>query len=311
MIIHWTDKPEWLLMKILLVASILLCAAPALSGDVYRDAGAGAFSFLKIDPGARAAALGGTALLNSGESCVFTNPALLADLPGASMTAGHNQWYGDAVQNFLAWNFPLGSFRCAAGARFVHVGNLEMREGATSEPVTTFSAWDLSIHGAAGVRLGMFDLGLGLKVLREKIWTESASGFAADLGVAVRPADDLYLAFAVQHAGPSVTMVEEDYRLPVTWRTGARYGFPLPLGRASLSAEIGKSLDNSPFGGTGLEYEPSKWLTLRFGARFGNETGDLTFGTGLNAGGWGLDYAFVPSDHALGTVHRFTLGRSL
>ncbi|OPL18520.1 MAG: hypothetical protein AVO35_04100 [Candidatus Aegiribacteria sp. MLS_C] len=298
-------------MKILALASILLFSVPSLYGDVYRDAGAGAFSFLKIDPGARAAALGGTALLNSGETGVFTNPALLPDLDGASMTAGHNQWYGDAVQNFLAWNFPLGSFDCSLGARYVHVGDLEMREGATSDPLTTFSAWDLSIHGAAGVRLGMFDLGVGLKYLREKVWTESATGFAADLGVAVRPAEDLCIAAALQHMGPPVTMAVEDYRLPATWRAGARYGFPTSLGRVSISAEAGKPLDNRPFAGTGIEYEPSEWLALRFGSRFGNETGDLTFGTGLTAGGWGLDYAFVPSDHALGTVHRFTLGRSL
>ncbi|MCD4774782.1 MAG: hypothetical protein K8S15_01880 [Candidatus Aegiribacteria sp.] len=50
------------------------------SDEVNRDAGAGAFSFLKIDPGARAAAFGGTGVINSGSLAGFTNPALLASV---------------------------------------------------------------------------------------------------------------------------------------------------------------------------------------------------------------------------------------
>ena len=183
------------------------------SDEVYRDAGAGAFSFLKINPGAKAAALGGTGLLNSGDLAVFTNPALLASMDRGNISAGHNQWLGDATQNFLSWNFSLNRIKCALGTRFVYVGNLEMRETATSEPVTTFSAWDISIHAAAGIRLGMFDIGIGMKLIREKIWMESATGIAFDAGVIIHPLSGLELAASLQHIGPSVTMVEDDFRL--------------------------------------------------------------------------------------------------
>lgn len=299
-------------MKELILAAVLvLSALPAFAEEVYRDAGAGAYSFLKIDPGARAAALGGTGLLNSGELAVFTNPASLASVRSGNLSAGHNQWLGDATQSFLSWNFPIGAISCSIGSRFVHVGDLEMRLEATSEPVTTFSSWDISLHGGAGIRLGMFDLGIGLKVIREKVWTETSTGFAMDAGVIVHPLPDLDLAAAVQHVGPSVTMVEEDYRLPATWRLGGRYGLRMPLGDVSVSAEVGKPLDNKVRGGAGLEYMPQRWLALRFGMMFGNETGDFTSGAGLSAGSWTLDYAFVPTDYALGTVHRFTLHKSI
>ncbi len=297
--------------ELLLAAVIVLSATPASSEDVYRDAGAGAYSFLKIDPGARAAALGGTGLLNSGELAVFTNPALLASMGSANLSAGHTQWLGDATQSFLSWNFGLCGIGCAIGTRFVHVGNMEMREEATSEPVTTFSSWDISFHGAAGVRLGMFDIGLGLKLIREKLWTESSTGLAADVGVVVHPAEGLDLAAAVQHIGPSVTMAEDDFRLPTTWRVGGRYRMGLPLGYVSLSAETGKPLDNKLFAGAGLEYVPQRWLRLRCGMRFGDDSRDITSGVGLAAGSWTLDYAFVPTDFALGSVHRFTLHKSL
>lgn len=298
--------------RLIAVSAIMLLTAASPSAGVYRDAGSGAFSFLKIDPGAEAAALGGTGLLNSsGSLAVFTNPALLVPAVQGQLSAGHDRWFGDATQSFLSWSFRAGAFSCALGTRFVHVGDLEMREGATSEPVTTFSAWDVSTHAAAAVRLGMFDIGLGAKVVREKIWTESASGFALDAGTVIHPADGLQLAFAVQHFGPSVTMLSTPYSLPATWRTGGRYTFFLPAGRVSLSAEVGKPRDNSPRAGGGAEWAPVKWLSLRTGMRFGDDTGDFTAGAGLSAGGWKLDYAFIPADFALGTVHRFTLHRAL
>lgn len=281
------------------------------SDDVYRDAGAGAFSFLKIDPGARAAALGGTGLLNSGSLSGFTNPAMLASMDTGSISAGHNQWLGDATQSFLSWNFSLDRVGCALGTRFVYVGNLEMREEASSEPITTFSAWDISFHAAAGIRLGIFDLGIGMKLLREKIWMESATGIAFDAGVVIHPLKDLDLAAALQHIGPSVTMVEDDFRLPFTWKLGSRYSFNLPFGNAALSAEVRKPLDNTLSAGSGIEYTPQRWLKLRFGMRFLDDSRDFTSGIGLSAGSWTLDYAFIPADYSLGNVHRFTLHKSL
>ncbi len=292
-------------------AAILISVSISIAGEVYRDAGAGAFAFLKVDPGARSAALGGTSLLNAPELGVFTNPALLPATDHSCISIGHDRWLGDAILNFMAWKTTAGKINLALGARSMYVGNLEMRESASSEPLTTFSSWDMAFQMAAGVRLGMFDLGSGFKILSQKIWTETSSGIAFDVGITIRPARDLVFAAAVLHAGPGVTMDGEDFRMPATWKTGGRYFISLPPGSFSLSAEVGKPLDNRSFAGTGLEYEPCKWLDLRMGWKFGNEVSDLTTGIGLKAGGWKLDYAFVPADHALGNVHRMTIGRSL
>ncbi len=290
---------------------LFIVAFPVLADDVYRDAGAGAYSFLKIDPGAEAAALGGTGLLNSGELALFTNPALLNSSQGPSLSVGHNQWLGDASQDFLCWNFGINGVKLALGTRFLRVSDLQMREEATSQPITTFSSWDISMHAGAGIRLGMFDLGIALKLMREKIWTESSSGFAVDAGVVMHPLSSLELAAALQHMGPAVTMVDDDYRLPVTWRVGGKYTTDVPLGSASVTAELGKPLDNRIRGGCGLDYAPMEWVHLRFGFRFGDDTRDVTSGLGLSAGSWTLDYAFVPTDFDLGSVHRFTLNKSL
>jgi len=302
---------SWIGPRMLLWLALLPAAGLRASDEGYRDAGAGAYSFLKTDMGARSAAMGGTGVLASGGLAVFSNPAMLADASSPGLTAGHNRWLGDATQSCLAWNFLSGRFAGAVGARMLLVPGLEYREEATSEPVDTFSATDLSISAAGAVRLGRFDVGAAVKLIREKIWLESSSGVALDLGVATHPAGWLDLAAAVQHIGPRVTMVERSYRLPLTWRVGASCRFGLPVGRAEVAAEIRKSLDNEPSAGLGLEYSPVSWMGLRGGARLMDETGLLTAGAGFAGAGWTLDYAWIQTDYGLGAVHRFTLGRSL
>ncbi len=278
--------------------------------DVYRDAGAAACAFLKMDVGAEAAALAGTGILNGGRLAIFGNPALLA-ASDPSVTIGHNEWFGTTTQNYLAGVFRIGGVVVSSAFRMLHTGGMEYRDEATGDPVDTFSAWDLSLSCAGAVRLGMFDLGAGFKILREKVWTEDSDGIAFDAGLIVRPLETLELAAVFQNIGPMMTMVDNSFRLPFTWRFGARYTHGLPLGRLSVTGEVSKAIDYTPRAAAALEYSPVNWAALRTGYRFFDDSQDFTAGAGLTAGGWTLDYAYVPGRYALGTAHRFTLSRSI
>lgn len=300
-------------MRYLLVYVFLTVAYgnASASDEVYRDAGAAAYAFLKMDVGARASALAGTGILNAGTLSIFSNPALLAGCTGSSLTAGHNEWFGSTTSDYLASVFMMGGFVTSGAIRILHTGDLEYRDEASSEPIDTFSAWNLSLGLAGSVRLGRFDLGAGFKFLREKVWLEESNGFAFDVGVVVHPLDGLELAGVFQNIGPMVTMVDDSYRLPFTWRFGAKYSRDLPIGSGGVTTEISKSIDYTPRAAVALEYAPVNWVALRSGYRFEDESQDFTAGAGLIAGGWTLDYAFVPGKYALGTAHRFTLSTSI
>lgn len=293
-----------------LAALVLALPGTALSSEPYRDAGSAAFAFLKVDVGAMVSALGGTGSVNGDGTSAFHNPARLADLEASRFTAGHNSWFGSASQSFVAGAFRSSGVSWSLGARLMHVGGLQRREEASSEPLGTFGSDEMSFHAAAALRLGRFDLGLAAKLMRQKIWLESSSGFAFDAGVVYRPFGFLDLAAVVQHVGPAVTMTEETHRLPYTWRLGARTNVSLPLGSASLSGEVRKHVDTRPKGGLGLDYSPYRWLSVRAGAWLGSESHTLTGGLGLSTGAWTLDYAYVPGDYHLGETHRFTVGKS-
>jgi hypothetical protein len=293
-------------------AVFLLCVFGIARGDsVYRNAGTSAWPFLRVDISAKAAALGGTSLLNPGSMALFSNPALLPD-QGASISASHSSWFGNTNQEALASVVPWGRFGTSLAFRFISTSGLEYRETPSSEPTGTFDVTDISLGAGAGLRLSPgFSLGAGITYIREKVWLEESSGLSFDFGLASFPLPGLTLAAAAQNIGPGVTMVTREYRLPRSLRAGLGYEAPLPLGRASISYEIHKPLDNRPVHGLGLEYMPLSWAALRGGWRVNDPSSGLTAGMGLSQGGWILDYAYVPGKHALGETHRFTLTRTL
>ncbi|MBN1434246.1 hypothetical protein JW921_05755 [Candidatus Fermentibacterales bacterium] len=299
---------RFLLPAFVLLASVARVAA----ADPYRDAGSSAFAFLKTETSARAAALGSTGLLAAGSMGLFANPALVGG-QSARISATHNEWLGSAREECVCWVGPTGPFFSSLGVRFLHVSDIEMRESATSEPLSTFSAYDMAFQAAAAARLGAFDVGLGAKLLREKIWREDSWGFCFDAGFRYEPWPFIQLAGAVLHVGPSFTLADEPHRMPMSWSlagaaTGDLPGLP---GEAMLIARVSKSIDSRPDLGLGIEYLPAGWLALRGGYRPLHDSESFSAGLGLRAGGWTLDYAMAPYASSLGTTHRFSLARSI
>lgn len=300
--------------RLLPVAAALVLALASVSfadQDPYRDAGISAFAFLKIGVGPRAAALGETGTVNGGDLAAFHNVADLASLNGSSFSAGYNSWLGSTSQTFASSAFASGPIVWAAGASMLSAGDLERREGATADPLGTFSSHEMTLNGAAAARLGRFDLGLGAKLIYQRIWLESCTGFALDAGVSYRPLDSLKLAATIANLGPAVTMSEESHRLPWAWKTGGRYSLGVLGIRTSLSAEARKYIDSRISGGAGLELSPASWAHLRGGWVLGDDSRSLTAGFGLEGLGWSLEYAYLPADHALGDSHVIALSKSL
>lgn len=291
--------------------TLLFILAVVASAGVYRDAGAGLYPFLKMDVGAKSAALGGTGAVNGGVLSIFSNPALISG-EESSISAGHNEWYGTTSQNFIAGTAKLaGPFTGSLGFRSLSTMDLEYRETPASDPTDTFNAYDFSINGALSARLGNFDTGIGVKVIHEKIWLESSNGWAIDLGFAYHPRNNLVFTGAYLHSGPAVVMDEDQFRMPRTWVFASKWDIGLPYGQASLSGQVMRPLDNQTKAGFGLEYTPLRWISLRGGYKLNDNSSEISAGAGLNATGWTLDYAFVPGDYSLGDSHRVTLSRSL
>ncbi len=306
------DDRREISLKSALVALVAAAALARAGAGVYRDAGAAAFQFLKLETSARASALGGTSLMNSGSMAILSSPSALASLGDAGISFCHSAHFGSTTQNSMAFHTRAGGASVAFGATSVYTGGMELRDGASSEPLGEFSCWDIGLSAGAGMDLGPFEAGASARVIREKIWTSGTWGFSFDAGVSALPAGWLRVSAAILNIGPEAEFEDDSFRLPATWRAGAAVTAELPLaGPSTLSGEVWKSVDGRPQAGVGLEAGPAGWASLRAGLRAGSDALSATAGAGLSAAGWTLDYAWLPSGAPMGDIHRISLSRSL
>ncbi len=280
-------------------------------------------SFLKIDVGARAAGMGSAYVAAEGDvSVLHWNPAGLARLREAQLSATHAEWISDLRHDFVGAAFPTASGAVALSAGYLSQSDLERRD-ASGARAGAFEAYDgvaaLSLSRAVSPRAGV---GLSLKYVEQKIDTEKASGIALDGGVRWAPFRSLALGAAVRNLGSDMRFLREDYRLPLS----VSAGLSLSWGVLTLSAEARREVyEKKTLAGAGVEYVALGGLALRAGyhsllaggaglARDGFGAGDpssdrlsgLGMGVGLRLFGQRMDYAFTPYGD-LGAAQRLSL----
>ncbi|HPI31713.1 MAG TPA: PorV/PorQ family protein [candidate division Zixibacteria bacterium] len=297
--------------------ALLLSAAGAAAGEANSRAGTSAFSFLKIDVGARAVAMGGAGTgLADDESALYYNPAGIVGFEQRRFVGGYHSYFADMQSGFVGYIAPIGLTK-AVGAYLSYLNYGDFVEtDPTGAVLGTFSGGDLlfAVSGAVQPRYGLA-LGATVKFIYESLHNYTATGAAVDLGGRYSTnRDRLIVGLAVQHLGVQFSgLGTEKDRLPLTVRGGAALrprGLPL-----TLAGDLIVPVDNDPSIALGLEYVELKPLYLRIGWNsFGSNyrTGDsddswagLGLGVGFDIKTYHISYAFAPGAE-LGDSHRFT-----
>ncbi|MBI5596118.1 MAG: hypothetical protein HY928_08530, partial [Elusimicrobia bacterium] len=105
------------------IALALLLAGPARAAALNTGA-----AFLKLDPGARSAALGGAYSAAAGSAdTLFFNPAGLASLSRREFMAGHAEWLAGTRFDALAMGLPVAWGSLGVSALRLSAGTLEAR----------------------------------------------------------------------------------------------------------------------------------------------------------------------------------------
>lgn len=288
--------------------------------------GAGA-SFLKMDVGARASAMGGayTALANDVTS-IYWNPAGLAKLNRTELNFMHNKWFADINYEFFAAAYPIENLTFATSFTYLYMDDIKevLRDtggngnGRYWETGKMFTAEDmaLSVAFAQALAENLF-MGANFKYIYESIENESASGFAMDVGAIFNPSNKLGFGLVVQNIGPNMKFIKDEFALPLTYRAGVAY----QLGKNfNLAFDIKKTKDEKLDFVAGIESLFGKWLALRFSS--GTKTDDklgkfkglptgIAAGCGFNFGNSvTIDYAYVPYGD-LGDTHRISISMKL
>jgi hypothetical protein len=279
-------------------------------------AGYSGVDFLKIGVGARSASLGGayTGIAEGGEAS-YWNPAGLVQIERIELTGMHLQWSTDLMYEYLGYGhkFPgLGTF--GLSIIYFSLGNFDARDDY-GLPLPAISAYDacVTLSYARSV-IPALGIGLNLKGIQEKIGSDNAAGFAADLG-GLYSLDKLRFGLCVQNLGMKMKYADEEFALPMTIQAGVSF---LPMGSSLVLALGGDYQVENSRGNVrlGAEYWIQGLVALRAGYQYAtkddqlNMLGGLRMGLGVKKSQFGFDYGYEPSQE-LGDIHRLSLKVSL
>lgn len=304
--------------KIALALFIILMAVNT-SSALNSNVGTSSADFLKIEPGARAAGLGGSYAGEANDAtAIYWNPAGLPLLSNAEIRAMHLLWFAGSYYDYVAYAQPIrniGTF--AVSMQYFNSGAITgySDTGIASSDFAVVD-WCMSLGYAERISaLGNGDLsaGINLKFIRETIDSTSGQSFAGDIGfLAVGWIEDIDLGLSVQNIGTKIKLSDQSNALPLN----GRLGISIKVSPGVLSViDLNIPADNNMRLSGGVEYLALDIFAFRIGYSFMFGVQDqyksawagLTAGLGINIDRDSVNYTFAPYGN-LGQAHRIEIG---
>jgi hypothetical protein len=281
--------------------------------------GTTAYSFLKIDVGARSTAMGGAFVgLADDETALFFNPAGLTQIESRSFMTTYNNYITDIQSGFLGYVHPYSpNTRLGASICYFNFGSFEKTD-ALGTNLGTFGASDFAFSLSLAKQVNQrLSLGASGKFIYEKIDTYSSDALALDLGLLYTAGDGRTQIGAVgQNLGVALSGHTKSHKdpLPASVKAGISHQMrELPL---TIAADVAKPFDNDIFFNVGGELTGLKPLYLRLGwSSFGENyktDSDKDSQAGF-AAGFGVTWKVYRFDYAyssyadLGGVHKISV----
>lgn len=316
------------LLALLVLAGCIVAAHPSHAQSTDTSP----FSVLRLDPSARAAALGGSfgTAAESDVNAFFYNPAALDASMHGSLGLSYLNHIGDLNAGFAAYARDVpGIATFAAAIRFLSWGDVQGAD-ETGNETSAFSPSDLVVSiGGATEYVDDVRIGGTVHGLYSSMAGHSASAFAADAGVLWTPGGSrTAIGLSIHNVGVVTSNYgQTDDRLPVDLRLSVSHRLQhLPL-LVSVTGHNLQAPGEAPDDINGLssalrhlavggEFRFSEAFNVRFGYNHRRHQ-DLKMNTRLDLAGVGmgfglkvhrffLDYAYN-SWSSLGGLHQMTV----
>lgn len=354
------NSAEWIMFRkiinlVCVFAAVLSASVMAQEKDqtsskfVTDVAGVGtcAATFLEIGAGARAMAMGGAYVAQANDaSALYWNPAGIAFAPGFQIELMNSKWLVETQYNFVGLVAPIPAIRSSVGVSLISLDYGQSPVRTVERPEGTgekYGARDLAISVTYALALtDRFSFGLSGKYISQRIWSESASALAMDVGVYYNTMlKGFRIGACVANFGSDIqmsgrhltTVVDPDqtlanfdrvpvnykvsaYSLPLLFRVGLAYTRNLgAFGSITLAGDVNHPSNATESINLGAEYGFANMFYLRAGYENLYERdhqNGLTFGGGVEyfrrgLMGFRVDYSW--SDWGiLDSTQRFSLG---
>jgi hypothetical protein len=297
--------------------------------------------FLKIPISARAAAMGGAYIsICQDATAVFWNPAGIAGVKTNSFHFSHSRWFDTFDVNAAAYVYNAGNFgTLAASVLVLRVDRMEITtEYNPNGTGQFFDAQDMAFGVSYARSLtDQFRVGLSARYINQRIWNETASGIAFDIGTQYRLSfRNLTLAMSMSNFGQdmrfdgpdlsvkydgnstfpnrltSTRLETESYPLPLNFEFGLAIDiFNAPFSHGILAIDAVHPNDNRERIHFGSEISFYDRLFLRGGYRMNHDDEQYNLGCGFTTSlgtiQLSIDYAYSLYK-ILPDVNRISLG---
>jgi hypothetical protein len=295
---------------------LLLIVFMAQAGDNDK-AGTTAATFLKLGVGARAAAMGNSAVgFSTDATAIYWNPAALGAVKRTDVVLGYNRWIDKTQHGFVGIAVPGATSTAGVGVVYFNSGKMMRTEASPGGGYVTkgdFTNTDAALIVGWGFRLvGETSIGVAAKAIYEGLAGESAFAFAGDAAIFSR-IEMVEFGVVGRNLGSKIKFKDEQFPLPVQILGGV--AVRIPLSGVMVSATGGSVSEGKTQFSFGAEYMPIEYVAVRAGYKTGmnDVTGGmkgLSAGVGFNFAGFRLDYAFNTLGD-LGPTHHLALGIGL
>lgn len=326
-------KKYLILFVLLLTSTISIAQNPNL--------GASGAQFLQIPVGARPEAMGGAIIgLSDDASSVFWNPAGIVKVNNFQAFFSYIDWFNMFDVNAASAVYNAGDAGTFAASILV-LSTEKMEITTETQPNGTgrfFDAADLAIGiSYARYLTDRFNAGVTIKYIHQRIWNETSSGVALDIGTQYRlDFQNLTIAMSMSNFGSDMRydgpdldftyrknenfpisrltpsrLTTEDYPLPLHFQVGIGFDvFEADFVKMRGAIDVTHPNDNKERAQFGTEFSFFDRLYLRGGYKLNYDDQTFTFGAGVNLLWSGnaiyFDYAYSVYD-ILPSVHRISL----
>ncbi len=287
-----------------------------------------AYDFLKVDPSARASALGGAfETYTDDPNTIFYNPAGLSTVEGKRLSASFGKYLLDINFGTASYNMKykdIGWF--GVGVKYFNYGTFDYMDENGVPTGGTFTANDLMLTaGYSNYLYDVLNYGINVKYIYSGIAGYKSSAVGFDIGLLYMiPSQKMNLALSVNNIGTQLsTYAGVREKLPLDVRVGLskqleHLPLKLSVSFSNLNVQRDNALQHLKSFAIGGEFTFSENVSARVG--YSNEKRqDLKLGTSLGIAGFSaglgvkiLDkYSFDYSLNSLGKVgstHRFNIG---
>jgi hypothetical protein len=309
-----------------IISGIILIFLTQVSG---AQNGTTTYSFLRLDNGARAAAMAGSFVsITDDPSVIFYNPAGLGTISSSKASFGFLKHLLDINSGYAAFSQPFREWgRFGVGISYVNYGSFIQTNDAGTN-VGTFHANEFAfLGGYSNLVYNVIHYGINLKLIYSSIADSRSAALAVDIGgMYLIEEEQITIGASLLNLGRQINAyVDTLENLPLDLKIGISKRLehlPLLLNldfhRLNESAE--DLVTRFRAFSVGGEFTASEALKLRFGynnqqrrdLKIGTTAGlaGFSFGAGVYVGRYEIDYAFS-SLGKVGSLHRFTVGLNL